>query len=88
MPGLLPDEPLRHNYMKKLVHLFESGALPEGLARVEVRHDDGCPALRPGRGYCTCDPDLLVDGRLAGEASPAAQRRRRRRGDRKKGRRP
>ena len=82
----LPDEPLRHNYMKKLVHLFESGALPEGLARVEVRHDDACPALRPRRGYCTCDPDLLVDGRLAGEATPSA--RSRRRGDRKKGRRP
>ncbi len=79
---------MRHNYMKKLVHLFESGALPEGIAHLEVRHDAGCPALRPRRGYCTCDPDLLVDGRLAGVASPAAQRRRRRRGDRKKGRRP
>ncbi len=87
MPGLLPDEPLRHNYMKKLVHLFESGALPEGLAHLEVRHDDACPALRPGRGYCTCDPDLLVDGHLAGEGSPAARSRRQRR-RRKKGRRP
>ncbi len=86
MPGLLPDEPLRHNYMKKLVRLHESGALPRGLAHVEVRHDDGCPALGKPTGYCTCDPDLVVDGRLAGVASPAAQRRRRRR--RKKGRRP
>ncbi len=83
----LPDELLRHNYMKKLVRLHESGALPEGIAHLEVRHDDGCPALRPRRGYCTCDPDLLVDGRLAASA-PAAQRRRRRRGGRKKGRRP
>ncbi len=79
---------MRHNYMKKLVRLHESGALPEGMVHLEVRHDDACPALRPGRGYCTCDPDLLVDGRLAGEASAAAPRRRRRRGDRKKGRRP
>ncbi len=86
MPGLLPDEPMRHNYIKKLVRLHESGALPQSVSFVEVRHDDGCPALRPRRGYCTCDPDLLVDGRLAGVASPAAQRRRRRR--RKKGRRP
>ncbi len=83
MPGLLPDELLRHNDMKKLVHLFESGALPEGIAHLEVRHDDACPALRPQPSYCTCDPDLLVDGRLA--AAPAAPRRRRRR---KKGRRP
>ncbi len=79
---------MRHNYMKKLVRLHESGALPEGVSFLEVRHDDGCPALGKPTGYCTCDPDLLVDGRLAGEASPAAQRRRRRRGDRKKGRRP
>ncbi len=86
MPGLLPDEPLRHNYMKKLVRLHASGALPEGLARVEVRHDAGCPALRPRRGYCTCDPDLLVDGRLAGDATPGRGHRRRAR--RKKGRRP
>ena len=72
----LPDELLRHNYMKKLVRLHESGALPEGVSFLEVRHDDGCPALlRPRRGYCACDPDLLVDGRLAGDASPAARRR-------------
>ena len=82
----LPDEPMRHNYMKKLVRLHESGALPRGLAHVEVRHDDACPALRPPTGYCTCDPDLLVEGRLAGEGSPAA--RSRRRAHRKKGRRP
>ncbi len=80
----LPDEPLRHNYIKKLVHLYESGALSQDLTHVDVLHDDGCPALR--QGYCTCDPDLLIDGRPAGEGSPAAQRRRRRR--RKKGRRP
>ena len=86
MPGLIPDEPLRHNYIKKLVRLHESGALPEGLTHLDVLHDDGCPALSPLPGYCTCDPDLLIDGRLAGEATPPAQRRRRRR--RKKGRRP
>ena len=39
MPGLIPDEPMRHNYIKKLVRLHESGALPRGLAHVEVRHD-------------------------------------------------
>ena len=81
------DELLRHNYMKKLVRLHESGALPEGIAHLEVRHDDGCPALRPQPSYCTCDPDLLVDGRPAGEVSPAARSRRHRR-RRKKGRRP
>ncbi len=86
MPGLLPDKLLRHNYMKKLVRLHESGALPEGASFVEIRHDDGCPALGKPTGYCTCDPDLLVDGRLAGEATPSARSRRRRR--RKKGRRP
>ncbi len=79
---------MRHNYMKKLVRLHESGALPEGLAHLEVRHDDGCPALGKPTGYCTCDPDLLVDGRLAGEGSPAARSRRQRRDGRKKGRRP
>ncbi len=84
MPGLLPDEPMLHNYIKKLVHLYESGALPEDLTHVEVRHDDGCPALGKPTGYCTCDPDLLVDGRLAGDATPG----RRRRARRKKGRRP
>ncbi len=83
----LADEPLRHNYLKKLVHLYESGALPEDLTHVEVRHDDGCPALGKPTGYCTCDPDLLVEGRPAGAASPAARSRRHRR-RRKKGRRP
>ncbi len=83
----LPDEPLRHNYMKKLVRLHESGALPQGLAHVEVRHDAACPALRQSTSYCTCDPDLLVEGRPAGEGSPAARSRRHRR-RRKKGRRP
>ncbi len=87
MPGLLPDEPMLHNYIKNLVRLHESGALPRGLAHVEVRHDDGCPALGKPTGYCTCDPDLLVDGRLAGEGSLAARSRRHRR-RRKKGRRP
>ena len=84
----LPDEPLRHNYMKKLVRLHESGALLQSVSFVEVRHDDACPALRPLPGYCTCDPDLLVDGRPAGGASSKAQSRRRRRARRKKGRRP
>ena len=87
MPGLIPDELLRHNYMKKLLRLHESGALLQSISFVEVRHDAACPALGKPTGYCTCDPDLLVEGRPAGEGSPAARRRRHRR-RRKKGRRP
>lgn len=40
-----------------------------GLHHLEIRHDDGCPAIGTGRG-CRCEPDVFLrahDWRLIAE---------------------
>jgi hypothetical protein len=52
-------DPMKHNYMKKLMELYENGKLPRvGLNLVDTYHDDGCAIYRGGR--CNCDPDIEV----------------------------
>ncbi len=53
-------DPLKHNYFKKLLKLFDQDKLPSGgcLLGLDVYHDDWC-RIHHG-GYCNCDPDIVV----------------------------
>jgi hypothetical protein len=52
-------DPMKHNYMKKLMKLYGEGKLPPvGVSQTDVCHDDWC-AIHQGR-YCNCDPDIVV----------------------------
>ena len=51
------QEYLKQPYIKKI--LFMRGQLRPGrLVRVDIRHDDWCPALRGG--LCSCSPDVAL----------------------------
>jgi hypothetical protein len=52
-------DPTQHNYLKKLIKLFDQAKLPKaGLVVLDVYHDDWCAIYR-GR-YCNCDPDIRL----------------------------
>jgi len=47
---------------KKIQKLIEAaGELKPGIAHIEVKHDDDCPALKTqNMADCTCDPDFKL----------------------------
>ena len=52
----------RHNYVKKIMELFEDGKLdldPGTLSHLHVFHDDDC-AVWDG-GFCDCEPELVLE---------------------------
>jgi hypothetical protein len=51
-------DPLKHNYMKKLMELYRQGKVPQAgqPMMTDVCHDDWCAIYR-GR-YCNCDPEI------------------------------
>jgi hypothetical protein len=52
-------DPMKHNYMKKLVKLHEKGKLATtSLTEVDIYHDDWCAIYR-GR-YCNCHPVIKL----------------------------
>src|SRR5262245_4975959 len=54
-----PVEPTEHNYMKKLIEMFNRGEMPEGrVSDAIVEHDWWCGLNRHGR--CDCDPSVRV----------------------------
>lgn len=53
------SNPNEHNYMKKLLRLYQEGKLPHvSLELVDVYHDSWC-AIHHGR-FCDCDPDIKI----------------------------
>jgi hypothetical protein len=46
------------NYLRKLAYLRRMGALPNGVAEVDVFHEPDCPHAQ-GR-TCTCDCDVKI----------------------------
>jgi hypothetical protein len=48
--------PMKHNYMRKLMKLQQKGKLPNGvcLAELDIYHDDWCGIYRGD--YCNCHP--------------------------------
>lgn len=52
-------DPMKHNYVKKLLQLQREGKLPEpGTAIIDVCHDHWC-GIHKGR-YCNCEPEIVV----------------------------
>ena len=53
--------PMRHNYVARLMGLLESGKLPWGqVSELDVQHDDWCQI--DAGGYCNCLPNIYLDG--------------------------
>jgi hypothetical protein len=46
------------NFLRKLAYLRRVGALPNGVAAVDVAHDSWCGIFEGQR--CNCDPDITV----------------------------
>jgi hypothetical protein len=60
-------DPARHNYLKKLLRLFNEGKLQAGqVSDAQIAHDPWC-ALNSG-DYCNCDPDITLRSLGAGIA--------------------
>ena len=52
-------DPMKHNFMKKLLALQAEGKLPAArLSEVDVLHDDWC-GIYAG-GYCNCRPQIRI----------------------------
>ncbi len=48
-----------HNYMRKLVKLFEAGKIKDfDIANVNVSHDEWCDV--DSGGFCNCNPDIVI----------------------------
>lgn len=54
------------NYMRKINHLWNTGALPRGvgLHMVDVFHDSWCRIYQGKR--CNCDPDIALKATMPG----------------------
>ena len=51
------------NELKEKVYkmVVAAGKLKPGVAHIEVKHDDGCPAIRTNSLVdCTCTPDFKL----------------------------
>jgi hypothetical protein len=47
--------------------MLAAGRFEPGIKEVEIRHDDGCPAIKTQNlRDCTCDPDFEVNPALPG----------------------
>ena len=52
-------DPMKHNYMKKIMKLYQGGKLPPpGVALTDVCHNGWC-GIYQGL-YCNCNPDIVV----------------------------
>ena len=51
-------DPMKHNYMKKVMELFRQGKLRPGIMPADICHDDWCGIYKGG--YCNCDPEIKV----------------------------
>ena len=52
-------DPTKHNYLKKLMKLYEQGKIPStSLTVVDIYHDDWCGVYQGE--YCNCDPDIQL----------------------------
>jgi hypothetical protein len=57
-------KPELHNYHRAIMRLVASGRLTKGrVSGVEILHDDWCELLQRG-GYCNCEPEVRLDGRV------------------------
>jgi hypothetical protein len=58
----------RHNYIKKLQRMWESGALPHeaGYHQLTIEHDNWC-AIFEDR-HCDCNPEIRLKFSLGGHA--------------------
>jgi len=52
-------DPMKHNYMKKIMKLYQQGKLsPAGAMITDVYHDAWC-AINRGR-HCNCNPEIKI----------------------------
>ena len=61
-----------HNYLKKVADLGLTLA-PGAEMTMDFAHDNWCDALN-GRGFCNCDPDVIVREGLQGKPMTQEER--------------
>jgi hypothetical protein len=59
--------PRRPNYVRKLLYLYRLGALPAGVHRVDIRHDDWCAHWQDQP--CNCDPHVRLRYSMPGHSN-------------------
>jgi hypothetical protein len=52
-------DPMKHNYMKKLIEMYRRGLIPVvAVMLVDIYHDNWCGIYK--NRHCNCDPDIVL----------------------------
>lgn len=53
------NNPMKHNYMRKLLKLRKRGELVDGVHIAHIYHDDWCKIYN--NEYCNCTSDIEIE---------------------------